>query len=213
MPNYNNNDARILLLGTLIRVHNIIVLYVDAALNSLPLWVRNNAENIPCQNCDPNLIDWGMEDPFGFSFGTHYDLSLPVKKNGYSGIQLLKFIKEIDQRWELKKRTLTIIRRCIFWCWLYHPFCWLSCKQLTNHQFLYSQPWKVSLGHILLKNSPLNFLFLLALLLFLSGCVNSISSLTSPLPANISSGASIAASETATGATYHRKIIWENILE
>lgn len=68
-------------------------------------------------------------------------------------------------------------------------------------------PWGISL----LKNSPLNFLFLLALLLFLSACVNSVSSLTSPLPLNISSGASIAASETATGAIYHRTIYYEQI--
>lgn len=48
---------------------------------------------------------------------------------------------------------------------------------------------------------PLNFLFLLALLRFLSACVSSASSLISPFPAKTSSGASIAASEMATGAT------------
>lgn len=50
--------------------------------------------------------------------------------------------------------------------------------------------------------SPLNCLFFFALLLFLSTFVSSVSSLMSPLPENNSSGASIAASETARGATY-----------
>lgn len=52
---------------------------------------------------------------------------------------------------------------------------------------------------------PLNFLFLVALLLFLSACVSSASSLISPFPENTSSGASIAASETAKGAIYTHK--------
>lgn len=52
---------------------------------------------------------------------------------------------------------------------------------------------------------PLNFLFLLARLRFLSACVSSASSLMSPLPVKTSSGANIAASETARGAIYTRK--------
>lgn len=60
-------------------------------------------------------------------------------------------------------------------------------------------------GHIS-QILPLYFLFLFALRLLFSAFVSSVSSLISPLPENTSSGASIAASDTAIGATYRNKI-------
>lgn len=67
---------------------------------------------------------------------------------------------------------------------------------IIKHNYLY-----IIMDHCM-TIIPLKFLFLLALLLFLSSFVSSASSLISPLPSKTSSGASIAASETATGAIY-----------
>lgn len=116
------------------------------------------------------------------------------------------------------KCTFTTIQ-CCFSPFLHHPFRCLSCNQVDTRQKINLRAKAKQSRNNTLRSIgrtrtafaqkklhiPLCILFFLALLLFLSACVSSVSSFMSPLPANTSSGASMAASETANGAIYSQK--------